>query len=43
VVKVGITDNVDTEVLSGLPAEASVITASIPAPKKGLFSGSSDK
>ena len=43
VVKVGITDNVYTEVLSGLPAEASVITASIPAPKKGLFSGSSDK
>lgn len=43
VVKVGITDNVDTEVLSGLPAEAGVITASIPAPKKGLFSGSSGK
>ena len=43
VVKVGITDNVDTEVLSGLPAEASVITASIPAPKKGLFSGSPGK
>ncbi len=43
VVKVGITDNVDTEVLSGLEEGASVITASIPAPKKSLFTPAPDK
>lgn len=39
VVKVGITDNVDTEVLSGLTDGAAVITGSIAAPKRGLFGG----
>lgn len=36
-VKVGITDNLDTEVLSGLHEGAKVITTSVPVPKKGLF------
>lgn len=39
VVKTGITDNVDTEVLSGLKEGERVITTSIPVPKKGLFGG----
>jgi len=39
VVKVGITDNVDTEVLAGLHEGDRVITTSIPVPKKGLFGG----
>ena len=37
VVKVGITDNVDTEILSGLPDGALVVISSTATPKKGFF------
>jgi HlyD family secretion protein len=43
VVRVGITDNLDTEVLSGLDDGATVITTSVPVPKKGLFGASPPK
>ncbi len=39
VVKVGITDEVDTEVLSGLSESDKVITASTAVPKKSIFGG----
>lgn len=37
VIKVGITDNVDTEILSGLPDGALVVISSTATPKKGFF------
>jgi hypothetical protein len=37
VVKVGITDNVDTEIISGLPDGALVVISSTATPKKGFF------
>jgi HlyD family secretion protein len=37
VVKVGITDNVDTEIISGLQDGALVVISSTATPKKGLF------
>ena len=42
VVKIGITDNVDTEVLAGMKEGDRVITTSVPVPKKGIFGGPPD-
>ena len=39
VVKVGISDNLETEVLEGLPEDANVVTASTVVAKKGPFGG----
>ena len=39
VVKVGISDNLETEVLEGLPEDAHVVTASTVVAKKGPFGG----
>jgi hypothetical protein len=43
VVRIGITDNVDTEILSGLDEESGVVISSAAVPPKGFFGRSPGK